>query len=339
MKGFLRRLSSKKDKNRESNYQQSPNSLRWPSVSRKSLPAPAGGINPTFSDFHQHSAQPNQQHLSSTVQQGNAPPEIVSFSNGSTNSVVRDNTPLPTAEAHLPASPDKGRNTDLTADQQIATANGGKPPSPYRSATKLPSTFTATAQEASFSSPRSSHVAPSIYQTYNDFDIMRSGGFELDDNPILSSAPSADWVTADAEHFDKTPPRRMTAGEALRARSRPLWEAKSSPQRFTPQPQLRHTLPGRQARSATPLQSSPEGSALSSTDAYTGPPPFPLEAMKGGSLPSQQMATPFAQYATKAMSSALLSEDLDTAMRPNGQMHPRSSRGSMHERQPSGRCA
>ena len=339
MKGFLRRLSSKKDKNRESKYQQSPNSPRWPSVSRRSLPAPAGGINPTLSDFHQHGPQPNQQHLSSTVQQGNASPEVVTFSNGSTNSIIRDNTPLPSAEAHLPASPDKVLSTDLTGDQQIAKANGGKPPSPYKSATKPPSTFTATAQEACFSSPRSYHVAPSIYKTYHDFDIMRSGGFELDDNPILSSAPSADWATTDAEHSDRTPPRRITAGEALRARSRPLWEAKSSPRRFTPEPQLRHTLPGRQARSATPLQSSPEGSALSSTDAYPGPSPFPLEAMKGGLPPLQQMATPFAQYATKAMSSALLSEDLDTAMRPNGQLHPRSSRGSMREKQPSGKCA
>ncbi len=354
MKSFFRRLSSKKDKQRESNYHQSASSPGWPSVSRKSLPAPAGSMNPTFSDFQQHHSQPDQQHLDSTVQQDHIQAETVSLSIDSVDGMIHEPEPLLPDEQQLPITPNREHNSEPTTSLPPFSSKSGKLSSPYRSTSKFPSTSIPTggSQEVSFSSPQPQRVAPSIYKSYNDFDIMRSGGLELDDNPILASAPSADWFTVDDGQSSRLPERPRTAGEASRTRFRHPWEGKPP---STPSTTKQHFRQAAQRRNAKPvgtntmLEPSPEGSVQSNTSPYTGPPPLPLEAMKGPSPPFpleavkepppplQQMATPFAQYATKAMSSALLSGDLDTAMRPSGQMPSGSSKDFMQENQVSGK--
>jgi hypothetical protein len=354
MKSFFRRLSSKKVKQRESNYHQSASSPGWPSVSRKSLPAPAGSINPTFSDFQQHHPQPDQQHLNNTVQQDHIQAETVSLSIDSVDAAIHEPQPLLPDEQQLPITPNREHNSESTNSLPPFSSKAGKPSSPYRSSTKFPSTSIPTvgSQEVSFSSPQPQRVAPSIYKSYNDFDIMRSGGLELDDNSILASAPSADWFTVDDDQSSRLPERPRTAGEARSTRLRHPWEGKPPSTPFTPKQHFRQATQRSNAKPGganTMLEPSPEGSVHSNTGPYTGPPPlpleamkgpsppFPLEAVKGPSPPLQQMATPFAQCATKAVSSALLSGDLDTAMRPSGQMPSNSSKDFMHEKQLSGK--
>lgn len=332
MKSFFRRLSSKKDKQRESNYHQSAFSPGWPSVSRKSLPAPAGSINPTFSDFQQHHSQPGQQHLNSTVQQDHIQAETVSLSIDSVDGVIHEPKPLLPDAQQLPITPSREHNNEPTTSLPPFSSKSGKLSSPYRSNSKFPSTSIPTGgcQEVSFSSPQPQRVAPSIYKSYNDFDIMRSGGAELDDNPILASAPSADWFTVDDGQSSRLPERPRTADEASRTRSRHLWEGKPPSTPSTPKQQFRQAAQRSNAKPVnTMLEPSPEGSVLSNMSPFLGPPPLP--AMKGPSPPLQQMATPFAQYATKAMSSALPSGDLDTAMRPSGQMPSGSSKDFMQD--------
>lgn len=353
MKSFFRRLSSKKDKQRESNYHQSASSTGWPSVSRKSLPAPAGSMNPTFSDFQQHHSQPDQQHLNSTVQQDHIQAETVSFSTNSVDGIIHEPEPQPPDEQQLPITPNREHNSEATTSLPPFSSTSGKLSSPYRSNSKFPSTSMPTggSQEVSFSSPQPQRVAPSIYKSYNDFDVMRSGGLELDDNPILASAPSADWFTVDDGQSSRLPERPRTAGEASRTRFKHPWDGKPPSRPSTPKHHFRQAAQRSNVKPVstnTTLEPSPEGSVLSNTSLFTGPPPFPatkgpsppspLEAVKGPSPPSQQMATPFAQYATKAMSSALLSGDLDTAMRPSGQMPSGSSKDFMQEKQVSSKA-
>ncbi len=354
MQSFFRRLSSKKDKQRESNYHQSPSSPGWPSVSRKSLPAPAGSMNPTFSEFQQHHSQPDQQHLNNTIQQDHIQAETVSLSIDSVDDMIQEPQLLLPDERQPPITPNREHNSEPTNSLPPVTSKSGKLSSPYRSTTKFPSTSipTSGSQEVSFSSPRPQHVAPSIYKSYNDFDIMRSGGLELDDNPILASAPSADWFTVDDGQSSRLPERPRTAGEASRTRFRHPWEGKPPSTPSTPKQHFRQAAQRSNAKPVstnTMLEPSPEGLLQSSTHLHTSRPPFPLEAIKGPSPPLpleavngpspplQQMATPFAQYATKAMSSALPSGDLDTAMRPSGQMPSGSSKDFMQENQVSGK--
>ena len=352
MKSFFRRLSSKKDKQRESNYHQSASSTGWPSVSRKSLPAPAGSMNPTFSDFQQHHSQPEQQHLNSTVQQDHIQAETVSFTTDSVDGIIHEPEPQLPDEQQLPITPNKEHNSEATTSLPPYSSKSGKLSSPYRSTTKFPSASVPSggSQEVSFSSPEPQRVAASIYKSYNDFDMRRSGGLELDDNPILASAPSTDWFTVDDGQSSRLPERPKTAGEASRTRFRHPWEGRPPSTPSTPKQHFRQAAQRSNVKPAdtnTTLEPSPEGSVQSNMSPFTGPPPLPamkgpspavpLEAVKGLSPPSQQMATPFAQYATKAMSSALLSGDLDTAMRPNGQMPSGSSKDFMHENQVSGK--
>ncbi|DBA94998.1 TPA: hypothetical protein ACH3X1_002520 [Trebouxia sp. C0004] len=344
MKSFFRRLSSKKDKQRESNYHQSASSPGWPSVSRKSLPAPAGSMNPTFSDFQQHHSQPDQQHLNNAVQQEHIQAETVSLSIDSVDDMNNEPQPGLPDERQLPITPNRDHNSEPTTSLPPVSFKSGKLSSPYRSTTKFASTFipTGSSQEVSFSSPQPQCVAPSIYKSYNDFDIMRSGGLELDDNPILASAPSADWLTVDDGQKSRWPERPRTAGEASRTQFKHPWEGKPPSTPSNPKQQFRQAAQRSQAKpvgASTMLEPSPAASAQSNTSPYTNPPPFPLEAVKGPSPPLQQMATPFAQYATKAMGSALLSGDLDTAMRPSGQMPSHSSKDFMYENQLSGTVA
>ncbi len=352
MKSFFRRLSSKKDKQRESNYHQSASSTGWPSVSRKSLPAPDGRMNPTFSDFQQHHSQPDQQHLNGTVQQDHIQAETVSFSIDSVDGMIHEPEPLLPDEQQLLITPKREHNSKPTTSLPPSSSRSGKLSSPFRSNSKFPSKSIPTggSQEVSFSSPQPQHVAPSIYKSYNDFDIMRSGGLELDDNPILASAPSADWFTVDDGQSSRLPERPRTAGEVSRTRFRHPWEGKPTSTPSTPKQHFRQAGQRSNAKPVstnTTLEPSPEAMVQSNTHPHTGTPPlpamkgsspaFPSEAVKGPSPPSQQMATPFAQYATKAMSSALLSGDLDTAMRPSGQVPSGSSKVFMHENQLSGK--
>lgn len=371
MKSFFRRLSSKKEKQKESNFHRSPSHPNWPSVSRKSLQPPVSSINPTFSDFHQHSTQPDQQHRIDIIQQDHDQSEAVSFSNDSIAGIIPDSTPPPSPEAQLPTTP-RQRPVDLSSGN--TTSKASKPPSPYRSANKLPSNLApVTALQQVSSSipqpqpqprPQPQHVAPSIYKSYNDFDIMSSGRFDFDDNPLLSSAPSADWLTVDdrPNPVDRLPHRPRTADDASHTRTpfRQHWDAKSvfvpSTQQQQPVKHAAHSSKTRPNIPCSTASASPEGSSRSSIAPYSGPLPMhlmkgtavsPMEAtignfparsdtVQGNSPPMQQMVTPFAKYATQSMSQPLFSEDLDTAMRPHGHMPPYKSKELLQDRRLSG---
>ncbi|KAL0026946.1 hypothetical protein WJX79_001960 [Trebouxia sp. C0005] len=355
MKSFFRRLSSKKDKQRGSNYHQWASSPGSP-FARKSLPAPASSMNPTFSVFQQHQSQPDQQHLNSTVQQDHVQAETVSLGIDFVDGMIHEPETLLSDDQQLPTTPNREHNSEATTSLPPLRSKSGKLSSPYKSTTKFPSMPipTAGSQEVSFSSPQPQRVAPSIYQSHNDFDIMRSGGLELDDNPILATAPSADWFTVDDGHSNRLPDRPKTAGDASCTRFRHPWEGKPPSTPSTPKQHFRQAAQRSNPKPVTTntmMEPSPKDSFQSSTSLYTGPPPLPamkgpsppspflLGAVKGPSPPLQQMVTPFAQYAAKAISSALPSGDLDTAMRPNGQMLSGGSKELMHGKQLSGTVA
>ena len=99
---------------------------------------------------------------------------------------------------------------------------------------------------------------------------------------------------------------------------------------------------------------SPEAS-IRSNGPYTGAGPMglmkgtgrpPIDASKGYGhayakgawAPGEQIVTPFAKYATQGMRQTALADDIDSAMRSNGQLSSHSAREHMLGERPSGRA-
>ena len=343
MKSFFRRLHSKKEKQKESNYHQSPNTPAWPSLSRKSLPGSVGSVNPTFSDFHQHTDLAADKNLNSADHQG------ISFNNAAANT-VHSKAALET-QTQLPTTPGRDHNYQPAASLPASTPEARQPSSSHRSTAKFPSNITHTSspsQGVRLTSPQPQHVSSSIYKTFNDFNIMSSGRFDFDDNPLLASAPSADWLTIEERPTNRLPERPRTADDgSSRSSFAHQWDSTQVLNQPRQQQQARRAGQPSNAKLSiprSPVPGSPPGSAEAKGASYMGP--SPVEPMPGiapsaqGALPSvpglvpsmQPMSTPFAKYANKAMSQALFSGDLDTAMRPNEQMAD-ASQGLGHDSQ------
>ena len=316
MKNLFRRLSSKGQQQKERGYRSTPAS-RWPSFtenSRKGLPAPVGSNNPAFSD---HESQAAQQQFLSTVYQEY--PQKLSHNQDSISVVASDAEPTSVAQpssqvsnkasAHAdqadstlePKGHDRNHSADSAASHRTAVL---KPNSPQ--------------SEVDFAQHEPQQVAPSIYKSYNDIDIMSSGNFDFDHNALLSTAPSADWFAV-----DRTAHRPRTAPETSSSRPNQQWNslpASASPAHLY---QRRHA---HQQKKAAPSVSthishvSPRSDSSSEITPVTPDSYSPMAAMSGAVSPPTQVVTPFAKYADNSIHQPLMAEDIDSAMQPGSQL-------------------
>lgn len=332
MKRFFRRLSSKK----ESSLHSSPVKPSWPSVSSHSLPATGdSSCSRPFHDLHANNI-PAQL----TVEQEHDSSQAGSFSTAPLHTLELKKQATQPPSGHLQSKAYVTTPTPQLSHSREAVVSTSAPgTSKEEPARSLPSNL------ASHNSTNSCQQQPaSIYRSYNDFDVMSSGAFDFSQHHLLSTAPDADWF--DRERLtDRLPDRPQTARELSRhstatngileegtgpemhrSRSRSghgyQWEPQPSK---TPSPQIQpasHPSTVNQHIPHQPAQfSSPDGSARSWTVVpYDGPSPMAARQGVSQAPANQRMVTPFAKYASRSMSGPLLSADLDTAMRANGQV-------------------
>ncbi|KAL3131929.1 hypothetical protein ABBQ38_007630 [Trebouxia sp. C0009 RCD-2024] len=331
MKKFFRRLSTKRGTIQDRNRYRSPNKQSWASVSSNSLPASC--TNPTFQEFQQQSnPQATPQHDTLTVQQDHDETEAGSSASFHTPALDRQATPSPpeqpqTVQADTPAL-------------QLSTEEALPSVSAVSSSTKLPSPVNLAQISAQHSRSSSQpHEPASIYKSYNDLhDIMSSGTFDFSQHHLLSSAPEGDWLSVTEDQpSDRLPDRPKTAAETRQPPSSHPWETQPS-DRPSPLPQP-PSKPNKVKRSIprNPAFTSPDACAKPrSLPPYSGP--SPMAAMgRDHPPPNHPMVTPFAKYCNSAMSGALISTDLDTAMRANGQAPLPSLQKLCSDRQKSGK--
>lgn len=312
MKSFFKRLSTKRDRQKESNIHKSPKKPSWPSISSNSLPASVDRSlsNPTFSEVQHDSSQAGQQRLNSTVQQDHDQVEATSFSND-----CFDTSELDRQAATSPPAPVKLQGTEnapAIAEQPFTDVSPRNKNSAFRSSRNLPSSLSPL-DVPQTSTNSSKHEPVSIYKSYNDFDIMASGTFDFNQNHLLSSAPDADWLSVDGDRVQNTfTDRPKTAREAQNERFSQHWEVKPSG----------HSSQTLKSKRSIPRSPAPEEAARARTRPFNGPSPVnsgmldTAQASSQSPVVNQPMVTPFAKYSTTALSGPLLSEDMDTAMRP-----------------------
>lgn len=153
----------------------------------------------------------------------------------------------------------------------------------------------------------SNSIPQSIYRSH-DLDILSSGGQAFDRDPILSTAPSADWLWE--ETVQRQPPTHQP-GSQRHYRARAHHRAQYSPK----PPRAKHAdfLP------------SPRNS-VRLTDVLSRAPSMPPQQKHGMHIPSiherfdtqhaaSPIVTPFAKHAHGSTGRSMGSQDLDTAMR------------------------
>ncbi|KAL3163384.1 hypothetical protein ABBQ32_009769 [Trebouxia sp. C0010 RCD-2024] len=315
MKKFFRRLSTKRGVIQDHNRYRSPNKQNWASVSSNSLPASC--TNPTFQKFPQSNPQAAPQHDTLTVQQDPDQTEAGSSASFHTLAPDRQATPPPPKQPQI-------MQADTPA-LQLPTGEAMPSGSAVSSATNIPSPVNLAHISAQHSRSSSQpHEPASIYKSYSDLhDIMSSGTFDFSQHHLLSSAPDGDWLSmTEDQPSDRLPDRPKTATEARQPPSNHPWETQPS-DRPPPPPQppskrnkVKRSIP------RNPAFSSPDACAKPrSLPPYSGP--SPMAAMQAHDHSSTRpMVTPFAKYSNSAMSGPLMSTDLDSAMRANGQNPP-----------------
>ena len=327
MKRFFKRLSTRKQ---ESNLHSSPVKSSWPSVSSDNLPATGNGrrSNATPQEFQQS----NIPAARLTEQQEHDSTEAARFGTA----------PLPTAELDKQATQPPSRQPYSMHDgTPILHAPRSREAlvsdSAFAPATKLASR-SIPSDLASQNSKSSSRQQPaSIYKSYNDFDILSSGTFDFSQHHLLSSAPDADWLNAEpASH--RLSNRPNTAGQKPESRVSYPWEPEPT---RTPSPQDQPASQPDSSRRHIPQNpaqfSSHHESARSRNMPYNEPSPMAARHNAGLSPVNQPMMTPFAKYASRSLSGASLSVDLDTAMRAKGQAPVQALQNGFHDQQTSGK--
>ena len=327
MKRFFNRLSTKKQ---ESDLHSSPVKSSWPSVSSNSLPATGNSrcSNPTFQEFQQS----NIPAAPLTFQQKHDSTEAGSFSTA----------PLPNSELDKPARqplskhPQSKTHADRPMLHQSRSREASVSDPAFATATQLASQSTPSDHPHQNSQNCSQQQPASIYKSYNDFDIMSSGTFDFSQHHLLSSAPDADWLNEQCVSH-RLPDRPKTATEKPQGRFS-QWEPEPT---RTPSPRDQPASQPNSSRRHVPHNavqfSSPHESARSRTLPHGGPSPMAARQNAGQSPVNQPMATPFAKYASRPMSGPLLSADLDTAMRANGQAPVQPHRDGFHDGEMSGK--
>ena len=321
MKSFFKRLSTKRHRQTESNIHRSPNKPSWPSISSNSLPASVDRSlsDPAFSEVQQNSSQAGQQRLNGTVQQDHDQAEATTFSNDSFNASELDRQAATSPPAKLQGT----QNASAIAKQPSTGVSPRNKTSAFRSSTNHPSTLSPLDVPQN-STSSSKHEPVSIYKSYNDFDIMASGTFDFNQNHLLSSAPDADWLSVDEDRVGRLSDRAKTAREAQTERFSQHWETK-------PSGQSSQTL---KSKRSIPRSPASEEATRARPRPFDGPCPMSKPDIVQGSSQSpvmtHPMVTPFAKYSNTAMSGPLLSEDMDTAMRPAGHLPGRTQTEVSH---------
>lgn len=327
MKKLFRRLSTKRDVQQERNWHRSRNKLSWASVSSNSLPASCN--NPTFQEVQRNNIQAAQQPGTLMGQ-----PDHVQTETGISSASLQ--TPAPDSQATPPPPPEQPQST-APVDTRAPQLSGREPiasGSELRPAAKLPSTLQTASQDSRSTSQQD---LASIYKSYNDIDIMSSGTFDFSQHHLLSSAPDGDWLSlCEDQPSDRLPDRPKTAAERPHNHFGHPWETPSSDR---PLPQHQPASKPNKVK-----WSIPRNPAFSSPDACARPrpPPYsgasPMAAMQGCGPPHHQpLVTPFAKYSNSAMSGPLMSTDLDSAMRQNGQIPMQSLQALSPDEQKSGK--
>lgn len=314
MKRFFQRLSTKKQ---ESNSHSSPVKSSWPSVSSNSLPATGHGrcSNPPFQESQQSSMPA---------------PLAVHQNHDSTEAGNFSTAPLPNSELGKQATrpmqhPHIRTHADTPMLHQSRSREASVSDSAFATATQLASQSTSSDHARQHSQNCSQHQPASIYKSYDDFDIMSSGTFDFGQHHLLSSAPDADWLNQECVSH-RLPDRPKTATEKPQGPVSYQWEPEPT---RTPSPRHQPASQPNSSRRHIPHNpakfGSPHESARYGTLPHSGPSPTAARQNAGRSPVNQPMATPFAKYASRPMSGPLLSADLDSAMRADGQalMQPR----------------
>ena len=316
MKNLFRRLSSKGQQQKEHGYR-SPTAPRWPSFtasSRKALPAPVGSNNPAFSDHESQAAQ--QQFLSSVYQEY---PQKLSHNHDSISVVASDAEPRTVAQPSSQVS-NKASAHANQADSSVEPRGHDRQHSANSAASHRSANFSPNSPQNEVNSTQHEpqQVAPSIYKSYNDIDIMSSGNFDFDHNALLSTAPSADWFAVDRSGY-----RPRTAPETSSSRPSQQWNSLSASASPAQLYQRRHA---HQQKKAAPSVSthishiSPRSDSSSEITPVTPDSHSPMAAMGRTVSPPAQVVTPFAKYADKSMHQPLTAEDIDSAMQPGTQL-------------------
>ena len=195
-----------------------------------------------------------------------------------------------------------------TCMYQHDTRNG-RDPSPHIPSQTRRARRSASSLASGLYHQSSMETAPSlpqsIYRSY-DSDILSSGGRAFDNDPILATAPSGDWIWEDALQKNPSLRRNGSLGRhSSRSHHSYLSPVKASLSQNLDSP-LTSRSSGRPNQGVyhTPL-SQPSHSPHSSR----------INGAQGQQGNGQSYVTPFARYSQVTKSHSMESQDMDSAMR------------------------